>query len=227
VFVLFGREHIAALIVVGLTTVIAVTTVRRGPAEWPARGLRAVLLATLPTLWVAENAMAWAEGWLTLQIGLPLQLCDVALVLAFTGLITLDRRPVGPLYFLALSGTVPALLTPELDENFPGFRFLIYFVPHGLSVLSTFVLVLGYGLVPERGAWRRTFVLLCAYAAFIGVFNWTFGTNFLYLAGKPRTATPFDWFGPWPWYILTLMAGFFCVFFLLDLPLRRLRRQTA
>src|SRR5262245_23178337 len=170
-FVLFGPDHVAALALMAVAAAAAVRVVRRHPDGVTARRLQIALATAAPALWACENVVAAAEGWLTLQIGLPLQLCDVALFLAAAALLTNRQQLVEPLYFFALAGTVPALLTPELDEGFPDFRFLIYFLPHGLTVVSTLVLVLGRRLVPRPGAWWRAVLLLNAYAAIIVVVN--------------------------------------------------------
>jgi hypothetical integral membrane protein (TIGR02206 family) len=220
-FTLFGPDHVAALGLVALATVAAVTACRRGD-EATRRRVRRVLATGLLLGVVAEPIGATLEGWLDRQL-LPLHLCDVAVFLATWSLLTLDRRTSEPLYFLALSGTLPALFTPELFSGFPSFRFLIYFVPHGLVLVSVAVLVGGLRQVPRPGAWLRAFALLNVYAALIGLVNWALGTNFLYLARKPTGPTPFDWFGPWPWYILSLELGFLIVLGLLELPLRALR----
>jgi hypothetical integral membrane protein (TIGR02206 family) len=223
-FVRFGPDHVLALLAVAVATTAALLYVRRRPDGTGARRLALAVAAALPALWAAENVVAWAEGWLTWQVGLPLHLCDISLILAFVGLLTRRVAVVEPLYFYALAGTIPALLTPELDEGFPSFRFFIYFLPHGLTVLSMLVLVFGFRLKPRPGAWWRAFVLLNAIALSVTGVNLWLDTNFLYLRAKPQDPTPFDWFGPWPFYILTLEVVFLATFFLLDLPLRRLRR---
>lgn len=223
-FVLFGPDHMVALLAIAVATAAALLYVRRRPAGTGARRLALAVAVALPALWAAENGVAWAEGWLTWQVGLPLHLCDISLVLAFLGLLTRRAAVVEPLYFYVLAGTVPALLTPELGEGFPAFRFLIYFLPHGLTLLAMVVLVFGFRVVPRPGAWWRAFALLNAIALSDTAVNLWLDTNFLYLRAKPQDPTPFDWFGPWPCYILTLEAVFLVTFFLLDLPLRRLRR---
>lgn len=224
-FELFGRDHLAALASVAAASVVLVRWVRRAsPATQ--RGLRFALAGALLAGMLAEPLVAARQGWFDREL-LPLHLCDVAVMLSIASLLTLDLRTVEPLYFFALSGTLPALVTPELKQGFPSFRFLIYFVPHGLVVLSGLVLVLGLRRIPRRGAWLRTFVALNFYAAFIGAVNWALGTNFLYLARKPDGPTPFDWFGPWPFYILTLELAVFSVFRLLDLPVSRWRARLG
>lgn len=216
-------DHLGALLLTALATWLAVRLVRRDPQGPAARHLRLALMVALPALNLVEDVVGYVEGWLTLQIGLPLQLCDLSLILAVMALATLEPAVSEPLYFFALSGTLPAVITPELGQGFPAFRFLVYFLPHGLVVLTTLVLVLGFRLVPRPRAWWRAFLQLNLYAAFIAVVNAALGTNFLYLQAKPRTPTPFDWFGPWPYYLLTLEAVTLAVFFALDRPLLRLR----
>ncbi len=220
-FTLFAYEHVGALTLTLAAALALVALCRRGSAS--ARlGVRRALAAGLLLGLLAEPIGAALQGWLDRQV-LPLHLCDVAVFLALWSLLRLERRTTEPLYFAALSGTLPALFTPELAEGFPSFRFFIYFVPHGLVVISVAVLVAGLEVVPRRGAWLNAFAALNIYAAFIGLVNWALGTNFLYLAQKPVGPTPFDWFGPWPWYILSLEVGFLLAFGLLELPLRALR----
>jgi hypothetical integral membrane protein (TIGR02206 family) len=223
-FVLFGSDHLAALGAVALATVAGVAFVRRDPAGAGARWLSLAVASALPALQGVEALSAWTGGWLTWEL-LPLHLCDVSLILAFVGLVSRRLQAAEPLYFFALAGTVPALFTPELNQGLPDVRFLVYFVPHGLVVVATAVLVLGFRLVPRSGAWWRALLLLNLWAVAVTPVNLLLGTNFLYLRAKPHGPTPFDWFGPWPFYILTLEVAFLVVFFLLDLPLRPLRRR--
>lgn len=217
-FVLFGPAHLGALAATVLATLALLALARRAPrAVFPCRVALALALAGSE---LAELLMAWLEGWLTPQIALPLDLCDISRFLAIVALLTGSRRANELLYFFALAGTLPALLTPELSQGWPSFRFLIYFVPHGLTVASALLLSFGLDLPPRAGGWWRAFLALNGVAVVAGAVNAAVGTNFLYLSAKPRDPTPFDWFGPWPHYILVLEGVSLSVFFLLDLPLR-------
>jgi hypothetical integral membrane protein (TIGR02206 family) len=189
-FVPFGAAHLAALGAVALLAwALARLARRRGGAA--TRRWRGALACVAVAAWLAENAVAYRQGWLTWEIGLPLQLCDVALGLAVIALLTLDVRFVEPLCFIGFAGTVPALLWADLAAGFPSFRFLIYFLPHGMVVAVSWMMVIGYGLVPPVGAWWRSFLALNGYAAAITTVNLLLDTNFLYLRGKPTAATPF------------------------------------
>ena len=158
---------------------------------------------------------------------LPLQLCDLAAMLAVYGLLTLDRRAIEPLYFFALAGTLPALLTPELDVGFPRFRFVVYFVEHGLTVIAPLVLVVGLRIHPSRGAWLRAVLQLNALAAVVALLNLALGTNFLYLTRKPVGPTPFDLLGPWPIYLVGLEVLVLVIFRLLQAALPSPRSSVA
>jgi hypothetical integral membrane protein (TIGR02206 family) len=226
-FVVFGTQHLLSLVAIGAATLASPAVVRRDPRSRASQGLRFGLAVLLPALFVIEDVVDWRAGTLTLEVLLPLQLCDVARLLAVGALLTLDRRLVGPLYFLTFAGTAPALLTPDVTHAFPASDFLLLFVPHGLTVLATSVLVWGFRIVPSPGACWRSWGLLNALAAVAGLLNWRFGTNFLFLTAKPPSPSPFDWFGPWPWYILTLEAVMLIAFFLLDLLLRPSRRSPG
>lgn len=224
-FVAFGRAHLATMAAIAVVAAVLAGCARKGLTEATARTMRRALAGALVAAQLAEQLSAHAEGRLTLQVALPLHLCDLNWLLAIVGLLTLERRVAAPLYFFALAGTVPGIVTPELPLGFPSFRFLAYFATHGLVVVSAVVLTFGFGLLPSRGAPWRAFLLLNLYALLVTPVNLLLGTNFLYLRAKPAPWTPFDAFGPWPCYILVLEAVFLCVFLLLDWPLRRLRER--
>jgi hypothetical integral membrane protein (TIGR02206 family) len=212
-----------ALLAVAVWAALWIFLARRTPKRLAFTLLRVPFALALAASVVSEIAAARAEGRLELEIFLPLQLCDLNALLAVVSLLTLDRRASSLLYFFAVAGTLPGMITPELPVGFPAFRFLAYFATHGLVVASALVLVFGFRLVPHPRDFRLAFVALNLYAGLITLVNLGLDTNYLYLRRKPVSPTPFDVLGPWPYYILTLEAAFLAVFFLLDLPLRPLR----
>jgi hypothetical integral membrane protein (TIGR02206 family) len=225
-FVLFGSDHLAALVVAVAGAALATTFARRASLE-TGRFLRralALALLTLASLDVAVSAGEAAVPWERL---LPFQLCDANVVLAVVALLTLNRRAAAILYFWALAGTLPGMITPELPAGFPGFRFLAYFSIHGLVIASAVTLTFGFRCLPDRLDFVRAFLALNLYAAAIAVVNERLDANFLYLLRKPASPTLLDLLGPWPYYLLVLEALFLAVFLLLDLPLRKLRGASA
>ena len=213
-FSLFGPDHLAALGAVCIACVACIVVTRRGSPSC-GRGIRWLVAVTLASAHATESLVAWWQGCYTRDM-LPLQLCDVAAMLAVWGLLTLDQRAIEPLHFFALSGTAPALFTPELDVAFPHLRFVVYFVEHGLTVIAPLLLAAGLGCRPRPGAWRRAVLQVNALAGVAALANLTLRTNFLYLSRKPVGPTPFDLFGPWPNYLLVLEVLVLVIFRLLQ-----------
>ena len=174
-----------------------------------------------------ELAVAAREGWLTWKALLPLELCDAALVLAVITLLAPRRAAAEVVYFWAGSGTLLAMLTPELPWNFPRWEFVVFFGLHGLVLVAALVLVFGLGLRPRPGAPWRALGITAGWAALVGLVNLALGTNFMYLRHKPAVATPLDGMGPWPLYIGTGAAVAVVLFHLLALPFRRDGRATG
>jgi hypothetical integral membrane protein (TIGR02206 family) len=132
----------------------------------------------------------------------PFHLCDASAILAAVALLSRRQLPGELLYFWGLAGSVPALLTPDLAQAFPHPRFVLYFVQHGGVVVAAVLWSAGLGGRPrERAVWRAL-LWLNGYAAIVALVNVLGDANFLYLMRKPGVATPLDWFGPWPLYLL-------------------------
>lgn len=216
-FQLFGLSHLCAL----ATTVAAAA----GMSWWlrqdpPRRGWLRVVLATVllgsGVGFVVLDASA-GTPWNSIA---PLHLCDVAVFIGTYALLTRRQLLYELLYFWGCAGTVAALVTPELGHDFPHYRFIFYFLQHGAVVVSAVVLTVGQGMRPERGGPLRAWLWLNAYALIVAGVNWGWGTNFLYLCRTPGSASPLDWLGPWPWYLLSCDVLALALFYLLALPFR-------
>jgi hypothetical integral membrane protein (TIGR02206 family) len=182
--------------------------------------VRLALAAGIVVLVAFEFSVGIREGWLRWTALLPLELCDAALVLAVVTLAAPRRATAEVVYFWAGSGTLLAMLTPELPWNFPRWEFVVFFGLHGLVLVAALVLVFGLGLRPRPGAPLRVFGITAAWAALAGLVNLALGTNYMYLRHKPIVPTPLDWMGPWPVYIAVGAAVALGLFLVLALPFR-------
>ncbi len=222
-FHLFGVTHLAILAaIVLLPALLAAVERRLSPGSKGLRlGLAAVLL--FDTAWWYWY-MAW-HGQSLFPSQLPLDLCDVTLYLTVIALFTLSPAVFDVAYYSALAGTSMALLTPDLWEQFPSLPTVQFFIAHGLVVTAVLYLVWSRLAQPRKGSVARTMLALNLLAAFDGVFNWIFKTNFMFLCAKPASASLLDLFGPWPWYIVVTEGVAFVLFLLLYLPFRSPRGQ--
>jgi hypothetical integral membrane protein (TIGR02206 family) len=225
----FGLEHAATLL---LLTAIAIslswllrrarpgstrvsTAVRLGLAALLSGGLVFALVDALPI-----RRLDWLDV-------LPLHLCDFAVLIAVGALLT--RRPLAVeiLYFWGLSGTLIAMLTPDVARGFPDSRCVSFFALHGGVAVSAVVLVFGFGIRPRPGAHVRVFWLTNAYAVIAAVIDVVAHENYLYLRAKPSQPSILDAMGPWPWYILAADVLAFVLFRALMIPFLNHRAAGA
>lgn len=184
-----------------------------------------VLRLSLAWLLILTSA-AWyvylgVNGWLEFPSALPLELCDITLLLTVIALLTLSPLAVDLSYYGALAGTTMALITPDVWEAFPSLPTIQFFVAHGLVVASVLVLVWTKQARPRPGSVWRAFAAVNVFALIAGTFNVIFDTNYMYLSAKPANPSLLDYLGPWPWYILSCEAVAAVLFTLLWLPFRR------
>jgi hypothetical protein len=94
-------------------------------------------------------------GW-RVQTALPLNLCDVALVIAAITC-TSPRWQLGVelTYFWGMAGTLQGVITPDLAVPFPQVEFFEFVVGHVGIVIAALYLVVGLGRQPRRGSVAR------------------------------------------------------------------------
>ena len=221
----FGLAHLVALACVATLAALLVLGVR----SWPVTGrpVRWVLAAAIVAFVCFELSTAAREGWLGWKTVLPLELCDAAMVLCVVTLLVPRVATAELVYYWAAAGSALAMLTPDLQWNFPRWEFVVFFGLHGLVLASATLLVFGLQLRPRPGAPLRVLGITAAWAGLVAVVNLVLGTNFMYLRSKPAVPTPLDWMGPWPLYILTAALAALLLFEALSLPFRRAWRADA
>jgi hypothetical integral membrane protein (TIGR02206 family) len=216
---LFGPLHLSLLLVIAAIAVGLAILGRRLPP-----GSRAV------RLWLgyglAVNEIIWwifrysREGFRFPQ-NLPLQLCDVTIWTTVAACLSLTPWVVEFSYFAGLAGAGMALITPDLWSPWPSYPAVYFFLAHGGIVIAIAFLVFGRVAPLRSGALLRGFVMLSAYAAALGLFDWALHTNYMYLCEKPRSETLLSDLGPWPVYLAGSFGIALALFWLLWLAAQR------
>ncbi len=210
-FQLFGPHHLVALALILLLNGGLLAYGRRIPSRWraPMRYGLAVLLVVDEAMWHWWN---WHVGQWTVQTMLPLHLCSLLVFLSAIMLVTRNYTLYEFVYLLGIAGAMQAILTPDAGPyGFPHFRFFQVFVSHGSIVTAGVWMTAVEGFRPYPRSLLRVAGIGLSYMALVGVINALLGSNYLFIARKPDTASLLDVLPAWPWYIpfIMLLGGLF------------------
>ena len=143
----------------------------------------------------------------TLAYSVPIQLTDVATVVAAYALWTQRQWAYALTYYWGLVLSIQALITPVLrGPDFPHYRFLAFYAIHLMVVWAAIYLTWGRGMRPDWRSFRFAVAVTIAWAAVTLVFNKIADTNYGFTNYKPATASLLDVLGPWPVYIFSTAA---------------------
>ena len=218
-FVPWGSDHqaVLALLAVGAA---ALLWIGRRISPSADRRLRRGLAVIL----VSNEAIAYAASLAHGVVRVPLQLCDLAFFVTVWALLSVRPVVAEVAYFWGLAGSLQAVLTPDVQEAFPHYWWMKFFVSHCGVVLSAIYLASSGRIRPtQRSVWKL-FALTNGYAVIAGMSNWLFGTNYGSLARKPMQPSLLDAFGPWPYYILGMELMALLSFYLYYAPFALARR---
>ncbi len=209
----FGDSHYLTLAVFLLLLLLVVRIGRSLTAEqnlWLGRGFSIFLsLTVLLFSWIHS-----ANGLFDYRVDLPLSICNLFALSAPLLFWNPSYRRFEVIYFMVLSGTFQAMLTPDLYAGFPSYGFFKYWIVHGGLVLMVAHYLLSFNLIPEPRSMVRTFMWLNIYLLALVPVNLLLGSNYFYMMQKPINPSILDYFGPWPIYILVcevLAMAFFAL----------------
>jgi hypothetical integral membrane protein (TIGR02206 family) len=226
-FTAYGPSHLVVLTVFVIGAVLLVWVGRR-QSEAQARVLSRVLSVLLIVALVV--AMAYKLARLDIQTSVPLQLCDIAEIVAAYALWSQRHWAYVITYYWGLFLSSQALITPDIGTpaegapDFPHHLFITFFALHVLVVWAAIYLTWGQRMRPRWRDYRLAALAGLVWVVFTLAFNAVFGTNYGYLNRKPPTASVLDFLGPWPVYLLAEIVIVLVVWALMTWPWERARR---
>jgi hypothetical integral membrane protein (TIGR02206 family) len=147
-------------------------------------------------------------------LDLPIHMCHFSALAVPFMMARRNRKLFSFLYFWIIVGTLNALLTPDVEENFPHIWYFQYWIEHSTLVIVILYAVFIYGMRPT---WKDFWIALLATNIFLVVsliVNFSIGSNYFYTRAKPEIASLLDIFGPWPWYLIQgqlMLLAFFLI----------------
>lgn len=198
---------------------------RRRAGTWRVVVARCIGLVLAADIVAYTVSLGTAGGW-SASSSLPLDLCDLGVAVAAAACWWQVPVLVELTYFWGLTGTLQAVLTPDLGTGFPHLRFFEFVVAHLGIVVAALYLVVGMQLVPRTGAVPRVFAITALYTAGIAVVDALTGGNYMYLRHPPGKWTLLRVLGPWPWYIASAAGVALVLLIVLDAPFWRGRRRA-
>lgn len=149
----FGTSHVTMLVlfVVGVVGVIWWGQRHRGQAgEQPRRRAFAVVVAVFAG---SLQLYQLTPGDYDLDTSLPIQICDLVVVAVVIALWTRSPRATAFTYYVGLTLTIQAILTPALSADFPHPRFFAFWGMHLGIVWAACYLTWGLGWRPTWRLW--------------------------------------------------------------------------
>lgn len=203
-FELLGTAHIVALACVILLNIL-IYIFRKKFTDKGRQNFRYITAAILLVNETAWHLWNYFTGQWTIQTMLPFHLCSILVFLSAFMLITKNYAIYEFAYFLGIAGAMQALLTPDAGiYGFPHFRFFQVFISHGLIVTAAIYMTLVEDFRPYWKSMSHIALWGNVYMIAIFILNQLIGSNYLFIAHKPETASLMDVLPPWPWYILAL-----------------------
>ena len=226
-FVPFGTSHVVAMLLIAAVAAVLPLALRRAGSD---SAIRRVALGLGIALVGHELVKLWSRAFVyghPIVESLPLQLCSVETLLVAFVLVRRSYAAFEIAYFWGVGGTLQALLTPDLADEFPSVGYWTYFVGHGLALVGVIFAIVVYRFWPTLRSVPKAILVTLAYGAAILPLNFVLGTNYLYLRHKPEQASLMDFMGPWPWYILSLVGVVIVSCFVWYLPFAVLERLSG
>lgn len=224
-FELFGTSHLAALALIVIAAAILPRFIKTHSSEIFERNFRYSMAALI---WIQEIILniyrVVTDTWI-IQTSLALHLCGLAILVLPIMLIRRSYFLYELTYFWGLAGATQALLTPNIDVAFPHFRYWQFFISHGLIIFAVIYATVIFSWRPTANSAVKAFFVTLGLLLPIGAFNWLTGSNYFFIAHKPPTASVLDYMGPWPLYILGMIAMGILMFSLVYLPVKFLKKD--
>jgi len=172
-------------------------------------------------VWMYVNGI-WKVGR-----SLPLELCNIGLILCVILLLTRKKVIFELLFFIAILGANQAIFTPALTYEFPHFRFLHFFYAHMVIVWVSLYFMWVKRYFPTFQTTIKLILFINILLPVILYINKQADGNYWFLRYKPKSPSLFDVLGPYPWYIFSLESILILLSFLTWFFLRKWAKRAG
>lgn len=213
VFRVFGFGHLVAiLLTVAIPVGLGIAVLRTGSRRID-RAVAVCLALLLVINYLGYANYLWQHQLLFWQLALPFQLCDWAMVTIIVALLTRRHSWTEVSYFWGIAGTFQAILTPNLQVNFPDIRAISFFLGHGGIVAGVIYLLIARRFRPTLGSVWRTLLWSQLYLLATLLVDHLTGANYGFLLHKPVVPSILDYLSDTHWLYLVELEGLALAFF--------------
>jgi hypothetical integral membrane protein (TIGR02206 family) len=212
-FDLFSGSHLVILTIF-ILIVIVIFLNRRILSDEKWRRTEIGVAISLILFEITNHVWMYVNGIWKIGRSMPLELCNIGLLLSVILLLTRKKLVFELLFFIALLGATQAIITPSLTYDFPHFRFFHFFYAHTMVVWVTLYFTWAKGYRPTFRSVIKLIVFINLFFPVILFVNKKVNGNYWFLRHKPKNPSLFDVLGPYPWYIFSL-EGLLIVFSLI------------
>jgi hypothetical integral membrane protein (TIGR02206 family) len=201
-FVIFSPSHLVALSIIVI--ILLLIFIFRNRFTERGKKIFRYSLATMLIVQEISNHLwfVYAGQW-TIQEMLPLHLCGLLVWASAYMLVRKSNTVYEFAYIIGIMGALQALLTPNIGlYGYPHFRFFQTNLSHGGIVIAALYMTWVEKFRPYPKSLLHVLIYGNLYMAFVGLVNWLIGSNYLFIAYKPPTASILDSLPDWPIYIL-------------------------
>jgi len=215
VFQVFGPAHLFVILLIVSVPVSLGIAVRRTNSGALDRSVAICLSLLLIVNYFGFATYLWQKQLLVWKQALPFQLCDWAMVTIIVALLTRSERWTEVSYFWGIAGTFQAILTPNLQVNFPDFRAISFFIAHGGIVAEVIYLLIARRFRPSLGSVWRTLAWSEVYFFSTLLVDAMTGVNYGFLLHKPVVHSLLDYLSDVRWLYYLELNGLALFFFAL------------
>lgn len=213
VFRVFGPAHLAVILIIVLVPVGLGLVVRRTGSKRADLAIAIAFVLLLLSNYAGYGIFVWQHHLVSWPQALPFQLCDWAMFTIVVALLTRSRGWTEVSYFWGIGGTLQAILTPNLQVDFPDIRAISFFVGHGGIVAGVIYLLVARRFRPTLGSVGRTLAWSQLYFITTLLVDHLTGVNYGFLLHKPEVASLLDILPETRWLYLLGLEGLALLFF--------------
>ena len=221
-------EYLGPLLI-GLLVLITFYFLRNKLSTKTKRLIIVILGTTLAISEISDKIYVYVHlGWHFDMISL--HLCSISAVLGvYLIFFNPNEKVFGVFFFWSLQGAIQALLQPTVTVGTEYYKYWQFFTHHVILVVLPITFMYFNNWIPRFKDLVRSYVWLVIVSLPVMVFNTFTGTGYMFISlghdARPTTGSILDYLGPFPYYIITLSALAFVLFYITYLPIQIIYRK--